>query len=329
MPLLSMVPLPGRMSPSLPSLFGRVRSGVGGLRGRLARFVPAGVRARAGADRDGWADGAVDPWAPASWLVGDVDGDRSETGVVCNICRWQGSTFEGGAHSESALCPRCGSIARDRFLFFCLQARSPAPAVGGPRLRVLETSPRLGRGYRRAMAHWFDYLCSDFDERAHAGTVRIDLQSIDLADHCLDVVASPHVLEHVPDTGRALAELYRVIAPGGRLLLQVPLLQGRTARPVTPEFHGDNTPVEWRFGWDLTERLRAVGFTTCLLCTEGMVGAVDAGGWEGPVSPEFDVVDLLAHAVRDDLVAVASDHVAGRLGFEPAYMFATWECVKP
>jgi acyl-ACP thioesterase len=38
------------------------------------------------------------------------------------------------------------------------------------------------------------------------------------------------------------------------MFLQVPVLQGRTAPPVEPEFHGDNTPVFWRFGPELTDR---------------------------------------------------------------------------
>jgi 2-polyprenyl-3-methyl-5-hydroxy-6-metoxy-1,4-benzoquinol methylase len=62
----------------------------------------------------------------------------------------------------------------------------------------------------------------DYDLRAHAGNLRLDLQAIDLPDDCVDVMLCAHVLEHVPGTDKALAELRRVIAPGGHLLLQVP-----------------------------------------------------------------------------------------------------------
>jgi SAM-dependent methyltransferase len=269
---------------------------------------------------------AVEPWAQS---VGSPwDDIPPTTEVTCNICRWAGDGFGGGAHSEAAVCPQCGSIARDRFLFFCLQARADPPADGA-RLRLLETSPRLGPGYRQAMARWFDYTCSDFDERAHAGTVRLDLQAIDLPDSSLDVILSPHVLEHVPDSDRALGELARVLAPGGRLELQVPLLQARTAPPSSPEFHGDRTPVHWRFGFDLTDRLRAHGLVTSLLTTAPFLDAVGGGvSWTGTTSPEFDVDGLLAGAPVD-LVAVADAADAERFGFEPAYMFFTWDCVKP
>jgi SAM-dependent methyltransferase len=263
-----------------------------------------------------WVKRSSPPWAE----------DAPDAQVICTICGWSGEKFGGTAHSESATCPRCGSIARDRFLVHCFAERMPYR----PGLRVLETSPRLGEVYRAAMGGWFHYTSSDFDERAHRGAVRIDLQEIDLPDGSLDVILTPHVLEHVPDTDRALREIHRVLAPGGWMFLQVPVLQGRTAPPSEPEFHGDNTPVFWRFGFDLTERLRAQGFDTELLCTEELWTLVHAGAsrWPTGTSPEFDVDDVFAGAIADDLVSVADPAAAQRAGFRPAYMFLTWACRK-
>ena len=45
---------------------------------------------------------------------------------------------------------------------------------------------------------------------------------IPLADATADVVTSFTVLEHVPDEQAALAEMYRVLKPGGRLIISVP-----------------------------------------------------------------------------------------------------------
>jgi SAM-dependent methyltransferase len=266
-----------------------------------------------------WVETAPSPWDQST---------RAEVRAPawCNICRWTGPAFDGPQHSEFATCPRCGSIARDRFLFWCFVERTP-PSL---RARVLETSPRLGEDYRQAMDRWFGYTCSDFDERAHAGTVRLDLQAIDLPDASLDVILTPHVLEHVPETDTALDELHRVLSPGGRLYLQVPVLQGATAPPVEPEFHGDDTPVFWRFGPDLTARLRAHDFDTSLLCTEDWRRRVAGGAaaWDGPTSREFDVASLLDGSIAEDLVAVADDATATHLGFVPSYMFLTWEGIK-
>lgn len=271
----------------------------------------------------------IGPSGPAPWPevpASPWSATPPPSGVWCRICGWSGEEFVGPQHCEGAECPRCGSIARDRFLFHCFVSRHPA----ADDLRVLETSPRLDERYRSAMAGWFRYTSSDFDERAHRGAVRIDLQDIDLPDDAVDVVLTPHVLEHVPDTDRALAELRRVVAPGGRVYLQVPLLQGVTAPPTEPEFHGDDTPVFWRFGWDLADRARVHGFEVATLCTAELVRSASEGrGWSGPVSGEFDVADLLATAPTEDLVVVADDADAARQGFVPAYMFVTWELRLP
>ena len=45
--------------------------------------------------------------------------------VACNVCGWVGERFLGTEHCESAQCPVCGSIARDRFLSWCWTPRTP------------------------------------------------------------------------------------------------------------------------------------------------------------------------------------------------------------
>ena len=259
-------------------------------------------------------DPACPPWVPLP----------ESTGAICNICRWVGDAFVGRQHVELYQCPACGSNGRDRFLHWCFTNRVDL----NPALRIIECSPRLGEAYRAAMSTWFFYRTSDYDLRSHRGNLQLDLQGIELPDACLDVMLCAHVLEHVPDTGKSLSELRRVMAPGGHLLLQVPVLQGHTAPPTEPEFHGDKTPVFWRFGFDLTARLRDQGFTTELLCTAELAEAVTAGAnpWS-EWAPEFDVPDILSGAIADDLVVVADGTTSARLGIEPGYMYLTWDCV--
>jgi sarcosine/dimethylglycine N-methyltransferase len=47
--------------------------------------------------------------------------------------------------------------------------------------------------------------------------IRGDVAQVPLADASMDVVVSQEALLHVPDKGAALAEAFRILAPGGRL----------------------------------------------------------------------------------------------------------------
>jgi len=263
----------------------------------------------------------LQPWKPVPERAVPAEG------VWCVLCRWRGAAFEGHPHSEWGICPRCGSVGRDRMLYLSLIQRVPHRR----RLRVIENSPRLNEKYRRAMRRRADYITSDYDERAHKGTIKLNLEKMDLPDDWLDILLTAHVLEHVPDTEAALSEIYRVLRPGGHMLLQVPLHQAVTAPPTEPEFHKDHTPVFWRFGLDLTERLRSHGFVTELLVTEELARRVAARDvdWGGPLFPEVDTTALVLDADPADLTVVASDALAERAWLQPCYMFAVWHCVKP
>jgi len=245
--------------------------------------------------------------------------------AVCNICHWSGPQFVRPYHTEMADCPLCGSIARDRFLLHCFLSRVEYRRG----LRVLETSPRMGAGYRELMRRFFDYTASDFDLSAHVGDIRIDLQNIALPSASVDILLTPHVLEHVPDTRRALREIRRVLSEGGRMYLQVPLCYGKTHVPSTPEFHADNTPVFFNFGWDLTEQIEAEGFAVAALVTPQWFDMLN-----GTIPPArsngdgFHVEEMLADSRPSFLVKAASDEEAEKYGFLPGYQFVTFECIK-
>lgn len=274
-------------------------------------------------ERAAHGDPRSEPWESAI-RASDPSTDRR----VCNICGWHGADFDGTAHSEMAGCPSCGSIARDRFLFWCWTHRVSHDAGA----RVLETSPRLGSEYRDRMAAIVDYTASDYDQSAHRAMISLDLQAIDLPDACLDVVLTPHVLEHVPDTESALSELFRVLRPGGSILLMIPMPQSKTAPPVTPEYHGDNTLVFWRFGWDLREKLEAAGFVVTCLVPGPLIDRVRAGGAgldSGYSDGSLDEVELLSACDPDSLTSIANGDESTRYGFVPDVHFICWHCEKP
>jgi SAM-dependent methyltransferase len=144
------------------------------------------------------------------------------------------------------------------------------------------------------------------------------------------VVVSAHVLEHVPDFNAALLELHRVLRPGGHALVQVPLQQAATHAADTVEFHGDESRVWWRFGLDLTDLMRKARFEVAVLVTADLHRRVERGDADWPhITPEVDARAIVRSARLEELVPVADDTVSRILGFEPSYMFVTWDCLKP
>ena len=76
-----------------------------------------------------------------------------------------------------------------------------------------------------------------------------DMTALPLPDACADVVTTGYGLRNVPDLDRAVAEIHRVLKPGGRLLS---LDFNRPAvGPVRAAYHGYLTVVGSMLGWIL------------------------------------------------------------------------------
>jgi SAM-dependent methyltransferase len=56
--------------------------------------------------------------------------------------------------------------------------------------------------------------------------LQADVCALPLEDACVDVAVSANLLEHVPDDQRALTELVRILSPGGRAVIVVPVNPG-------------------------------------------------------------------------------------------------------
>jgi arsenite methyltransferase len=122
-------------------------------------------------------------------------------------------------------------------------------------------------------------------------TLEGDAESIPLPDASVDVVTTNGVLNLVPDKPRAIAEIYRVLKPGGRLQIADIAL----ARPVSERFRQD--PQMW---------------------AECVVGAVDesrylemlrAAGFEG-VEPlgNFDYFGLSTNSKTREVAGLFNAH---------------------
>jgi SAM-dependent methyltransferase len=206
--------------------------------------------------------------------------DEDLRGVAANA-RWHDRSIGAGAHlppldpgierllrimeSERSAPPPIleiqGFNARNRDAWVAEQAKAvPAGA------RVLD----VGAGtcpYRKLFAH-ARYEAHDFtqyegyhdSEKGEGlyGTMDYvsDVTAIPVPEASFDFVLCTEVLEHVPEPIAAVAEMARILKPGGLMLLTAPLGSGLHQEPY--HFYGGYTPhwyrmVAERFGLDVEE----------------------------------------------------------------------------
>jgi SAM-dependent methyltransferase len=120
--------------------------------------------------------------------------------------------------------------------------------------------------YRSFFASGIEYVGADLSGNQDAAVVLAPDGTVPVASESFDAVLSTQVLEHVEDPGRYLAECFRVLRPGGRLLL--------STHGIFP-YHPD--PVDlWRWTCGgLTQQVESAGFQIVRL--EGIIGMAATG----------------------------------------------------
>ena len=96
-----------------------------------------------------------------------------------------------------------------------------------------------------------------------ARAVRADLLSLPFPDASFDVVMASEVLEHIPDDEQAIAEIARVVRPGGRVAVTVPRWwPERICWALSRSYHEvEGGHVRIYRGDELTGRLESAGLT--------------------------------------------------------------------
>jgi hypothetical protein len=131
--------------------------------------------------------------------------------VECPICEGRFRAFR----APRQVCPGCGAFPRHRLFWLFLEDRLPSR----PGARVLHVSPEYGIE-RRFQRMGIEYITGDLMPGA---MVQLDVMALPFADEQFDLVICNHVLPCVPDDDLAMRELYRVLVPQGRLLMQNPV----------------------------------------------------------------------------------------------------------
>ncbi|WP_154224230.1 class I SAM-dependent methyltransferase [Marinicella rhabdoformis] len=106
-----------------------------------------------------------------------------------------------------------------------------------------------------------------------------DLTQLSFKGKSMDLVLSFDCLEHIPDYKSAMKEMFRVLKPGGKLLMSFPFDANRHKHLVRavindknevehlepPEYHGD--PINdkgclsfYDFGWNILDEMSEIGF---------------------------------------------------------------------
>lgn len=170
-------------------------------------------------------------------------------------------------------------VIENRWRVFGEMLQAWATPASGSALRVLDAGCGDGInlvGLRRiaaAQQRRLDITAVDYNplrlERARtndpASTVqRASLLNLPFVTGAFEVVLCSHVIEHIPDLAPALAELCRVLRPGGLAIIGVPNEGCATARLrnhwVQPSIGRDTDHVNFFTDRSLTAALAAAGF---------------------------------------------------------------------
>ena len=178
-----------------------------------------------------------------------------------------------------------GMSGRERAALFAidLARRSlPPDRRAEPRILAAEGIRRIARVLRGAFPYFLgaEYLPTEAEQRRYFPIPHLDLMNAAFPDASFDLFYSGDVLEHVPDIGRALGEIARMLRPGGVMVSTFPFDPRAEAtlrraslddanEPVhhlPAEYHGNPLrPGEGSLvfsmpGWDILEAARRAGF---------------------------------------------------------------------
>ena len=182
--------------------------------------------------------------------------------VECPVCGGRFRRFAPHWNRAGAICWRCGAHERHRAVALLWRRR---PELLRDASSLLHFAPEWCFRFTPLPAG-LRYVTADLDPAK--GDLALDIRALDLPDASFGAVLCSHVLEHVDRDADALAELRRVVAPGGWVLIMAPQDQGRatTLEDAAIVTDAQRTAAYWQhdhvrlYGRDLPERIAAAGF---------------------------------------------------------------------
>jgi len=167
-------------------------------------------------------------------------------------------------------CPACGSTDRERHLYLFLKEIGELDKFENK--LILYVAPEINF-LKKIAKPSMNFICGDLEPEKYLHLninpfYKIDLTQITFDDATFDYVIANHILEHIPDYKKALAEIYRVLKPKGTAILQTPfssLIYNNfedfliDTSSLKEKFYGQNDHVRI-FGLQLFDDIKQAGF---------------------------------------------------------------------
>ena len=175
-------------------------------------------------------------------------------------------------YTPNEICPKCRSNTRARFILAFLEDRGD---IIGSEKHILHFAPEPG--IEQVLSVNPNYITADIEPHKYKNAVFADITDIGFDDNRFDLVICIHVLEHIEADRQALAEIYRVLKPGGLAVIALPTYGEETYEEPgldgagRERVYGIDEHVRLN-GLDVTEKMAAAGFDVKVITKSDVPG---------------------------------------------------------